>query len=298
MIMPRRIPDIAVIGAGAAGLACAERLAERGLQVQVFDKGRVPGGRIARRPRVGLVFEHGAPDHAALIERLSSRVTVITRSNVTRLERTDAGSWRLHVDGHPLRTLFSAAVVATPPAQAAGLLTDAPALAGLLSPVKMKPILSALVGLPSPLARSLDRVQFHDHSLAEALRQTSAGVEGGEGWVLHATAAFSSDNLECDPDTVAQFLWQRFGISLGLATPTPVYLRGHRWRYGRTDEPLGTPCLHDASLSLGLCGDWCLGDQADDAVASGRALAARMLGIPETPARRSMTAKEGLFRED
>lgn len=293
MIMPRRIPDIAVIGAGAAGLACAERLAERGLQVQVFDRGRGPGGRIARRPRLGLVFEHGAPDHAELIDRLSSRVTVITRSNVTRLERTDAGSWRLHVDGHPLRTLFTAAVVAAPPAQAAGLLTDAPALAGLLPSVKMKPVLSALVGLPSPLARSLDRIQFHDHALAEALRQASPEVEGGEGWVLHATSAFSRDNLECDPDTVARFLWQRFGASLGLAMPPPLYLRGHRWRDGRTEEPLGTPCLHDAPLSLGLCGDWCLGDQVDDAVASGRALAARMLGIPETPARPSLATKEG-----
>lgn len=294
MIMPRRIPDIAVIGAGAAGLACAERLAERGLQVQVFDKGRAPGGRIASRPRVGLVFEHGAPDHAALIERLSSRVTVITRSNVTRLERTDAGSWRLHVEGHPLRTLFNAVVVATPPAQAVRLLDDAPALAGLLSAVTMRPVLSALVGLPSPLARSLERIRFHDHALAEALRQANPGVEGGEGWVLHATEAFSRDNLECDPDAVAQFLWQRFGTSLGLATPPPIYLRGHRWRYGRTDEPLGTPCLHEPSLALGLCGDWCLGDQVDDAVASGRALAARMLGIPETPARRSLAAMEGL----
>jgi len=294
MIMPRRIPDIAVIGAGAAGLACAERLAERGLQVQVFDKGRGPGGRIARRTRVGLAFEHGAPDHTALIERLAARVTVITRSHVTRLEQTDARSWRLHVDGHPLRTLFNAAVVAAPPSQAVPLLTDAPALAGLLSSVTMKPVLSALVGLPSPLARSLDRIQFHDHALAEARRQASPEVEGGEGWVLHATTTFSRDNLECDPDTVAQFLWQRFGASLGLATPQPIYLRGHRWRFGRTDEPLGTPCLHDPSLALGLCGDWCLGDQVDDALASGRALAARMLGIPETPARRSLAAKEGL----
>jgi predicted NAD/FAD-dependent oxidoreductase len=294
MIMPRRIPDIAVIGAGAAGLACAERLAERGLQVQVFDRGRRPGGRIARRSRVGLEFEHGAPDHGALVDRLATRVTVITRSDVTQVKRTDGGAWRLHVDGHPLRTVFAAVVLALPPAQAADLLTDAPALIGPLGSVTMKPLLTAMVGLPTPLARSLDHARFHDPALAEARRQAAPDREGGEGWVLRATESFSRDNLECDPDTVAQHLWQRFGACLGLTTPPPIYLRGHRWRYGRTETPLGMPCLHDASLSIGLCGDWCLGDQVDDAVASGRALAARMLGIPETPARRSLAAKEGL----
>lgn len=294
MIMPRRIPDIAVIGAGAAGLACAERLAERGLQVQVFDRGRRAGGRIARRSRVGLEFEHGAPGMGALIERLAARVTVITRSDVTRLERTDSDAWRLHVDGHPLRTVFAAVVLALPPAQAAGLLTDAPDLASPLASVTMKPLLTAMVGLPAPLARSLDHARFHDPALAEAHRQASPAREGGEGWVLHATESFSRDNLECDLDAVAQHLWQRFGASLGLTTPPPIYLRGHRWRYGRTETPLGVPCLHDPALCIGLCGDWCLGDQVDDAVASGRALAARMLGIPETPARRSLAAKEGL----
>lgn len=56
--------SIAVIGAGMAGLACAQRLAKAGRTVRVFDKGRGPGGRMATR-RVeydGDVaqFDHGA----------------------------------------------------------------------------------------------------------------------------------------------------------------------------------------------------------------------------------------------
>ncbi len=294
MIMPRRTPDIAVIGAGAAGLACAERLAERGLQVQVLDKGRRPGGRIARRSRVGLDFEHGAPGETALVDRLASLVNVVNRSRITALEQTPDGSWRLHVDGHPLRGLFEAVVLAIPPQQALALLTNAPELAAPLQTVRMRPVLTAMIGLPEPLGRSLDHISFNDPSLAEARRQGLPVSEGGEGWVLHATPSFSRDNLECDPDVIAQHLWQRFRSSLGLDTPPPIYLRGHRWRYGRTDEPLGLPCLHDAALGLGVCGDWCLGDLVEDAVTSGRALAGRMLGIPEPPVRRTLTAKEGL----
>jgi hypothetical protein len=54
-------PEIAVIGAGYAGMACAQRLAEAGRTVKLFDKGRGPGGRSStRRSEVGR-FDHGAP---------------------------------------------------------------------------------------------------------------------------------------------------------------------------------------------------------------------------------------------
>ena len=51
---------IAIIGAGMAGLTCARRLTEAGLEVTVFDKARGPGGRLStRRSDVG-TFDHGA----------------------------------------------------------------------------------------------------------------------------------------------------------------------------------------------------------------------------------------------
>jgi len=43
------MPDVAVIGAGVAGLACARALAESGRSVVVFDKARGVGGRCATR---------------------------------------------------------------------------------------------------------------------------------------------------------------------------------------------------------------------------------------------------------
>lgn len=51
---------IAVIGAGVAGLAAARLLADKGLGVEVFDKGRGPGGRLATRRADGFAFDHGA----------------------------------------------------------------------------------------------------------------------------------------------------------------------------------------------------------------------------------------------
>jgi len=52
--------DVAVIGAGLSGLACARSLSEAGNRVHVFDKARGPGGRMATRRDGELRFDHGA----------------------------------------------------------------------------------------------------------------------------------------------------------------------------------------------------------------------------------------------
>ena len=52
--------QVAVIGAGLSGLACARLLSEAGTRVRVFDKARGPGGRMATRRQGDLRFDHGA----------------------------------------------------------------------------------------------------------------------------------------------------------------------------------------------------------------------------------------------
>lgn len=56
--------DVLVVGAGVAGLSCARAAGAAGLQVQLLDKGRGPGGRASTRrvetPRGPLSFDHGA----------------------------------------------------------------------------------------------------------------------------------------------------------------------------------------------------------------------------------------------
>lgn len=56
--------NVAIIGAGIAGLACARFLAGNGHEVDVFDKGRGPGGRMSTR-RVSTAFGEASFDHGA-----------------------------------------------------------------------------------------------------------------------------------------------------------------------------------------------------------------------------------------
>lgn len=51
---------VAIIGAGASGLACGQRLREWGFDVVLFDKSRGPGGRVCTRRRESDRFDHGA----------------------------------------------------------------------------------------------------------------------------------------------------------------------------------------------------------------------------------------------
>jgi renalase len=79
---------IAIVGAGAAGLACARRLTDQGRAVRVFDKGRKAGGRLATR-RVETAhgpaqFDHGAqyftardPDFTAAVANWRANGPVI-----------------------------------------------------------------------------------------------------------------------------------------------------------------------------------------------------------------------------
>ena len=53
--------QIAIVGAGIAGLACARKLAKAGVNSVVFDKGRGVGGRVATRRSGDFQFDHCAP---------------------------------------------------------------------------------------------------------------------------------------------------------------------------------------------------------------------------------------------
>lgn len=56
---------VAVVGAGVCGLAAARTLADHGVRVAVFDKGRGPGGRISTRRGTASRFDHGAASFVA-----------------------------------------------------------------------------------------------------------------------------------------------------------------------------------------------------------------------------------------
>ena len=58
--MPNTRLNLAVIGAGLAGLSCAQHLQKAGCRVTVFEKARGPGGRMSTRRADHWQCDHGA----------------------------------------------------------------------------------------------------------------------------------------------------------------------------------------------------------------------------------------------
>ncbi|MER7467003.1 FAD/NAD(P)-binding oxidoreductase [Streptomyces sp. NPDC097981] len=103
--------DLAVVGAGPAGLAAAVTAAGLGLRVALLDAGERPGGQYYRHPAPGLGAErpealhHGwaafAPREAALRAHVSAgRITYLPGHHVWTVV-PDGGAWTLHAVAGP-----------------------------------------------------------------------------------------------------------------------------------------------------------------------------------------------------
>lgn len=77
------IGDVAIIGAGISGLACARRLMDAGVNVAVFEKSRGVGGRMStRRTPEQERFDHGAQYFTARDEKFNEVVNTWLQADV------------------------------------------------------------------------------------------------------------------------------------------------------------------------------------------------------------------------
>lgn len=97
-------PRVAIVGAGAAGLTCAWRLARWGVRVAVFEAAPRLGGTLAERPAAApLAFPAVAPFLQLLVKRgavaqhplLPCALTACSQTSVMPLLRWPLAWWRL-----------------------------------------------------------------------------------------------------------------------------------------------------------------------------------------------------------
>jgi renalase len=305
--------DVAIIGSGIAGLACARRLASAGLAPVVFDKGRGIGGRCATRRAEGFQFDHGAqyvtargaefaaaldelagtgavapwddgsgrhhvvgrPGMTALAKGLGEGLDVRQQAEVTSLLR-DGDGWRIRVGAtaHDARRV----VVTVPAPQVARLLGPEHPVVAQIAPVRLEPCLTlmAAVAAPAPF------VARHDPEAPLAwIAQDSSkpGRPSGDAvaWVAQAGAEFSTRHLEEQPEAIAAAMLPLLRDRLGVSAEKVVHAAAHRWRHARVTEPLGRPFLASPCGTLHLAGDWCIGARVEAAWTTGRAAAADIL---------------------
>jgi predicted NAD/FAD-dependent oxidoreductase len=311
---------IGIIGAGMAGLACAEHLSNNGHDVVLFDKGRGPGGRMStRRIATSLgtaFFDHGAQYFTIRDSAFRRRVDAWTGLGLVApwpSAGTDAyvgvpamnAPVRQMAEGQSVRwaTLVTSienagdgwrlileqaspigvdvAIVATPAEQAASLLTP-PA-----------PALAARAAVPSAPCWTLMA------AFAEALPTAPDCLRGSEadtiGWAARNNLKPGRTGpeawvLQAGPDWSRQYLeadtdWIAATLlaafSARLGGDLPPPIACLTHRWRYARAGAeGSGALWDANRRLGLCGDWLIGPRVEAAWMSGTRLAERILLSP------------------
>ncbi|WP_099823249.1 NAD(P)/FAD-dependent oxidoreductase [Oceaniglobus indicus] len=299
--------DVAIIGAGLAGLAAARILADAGRPAVIFDKGRGLGGRLATRRRAPWAFDHGAPgvapaggDLAAyliaataagaakpirdapnthrglpgmsgLVKPLAVGLDIRRATEVARVIGRGGRLALLDACDEDLGT-FDRLICAIPAPQAARVLAAVLDGTGVqrIEAARMDPcwtLMASWNGGPA-LARQTGGAPF-----ASVLCQHHGDRPV---WVAHAAPDWSRANLELDRDDARDVLTNALMAHLGT-TRQPDIAMAHRWRYARTAVPMGRDFLAQAGGRVLIGGDWALGPQAGHAFTSGQAMG-RALG--------------------
>lgn len=303
---------ITIIGAGMAGLACARRLTEAGLEPILLDKGRGIGGRVATRRVDNMQFDHGAqyvtahdpnfaailqeqqtagalvdwpddsgrprsvgrPSMSALAKALGGGLDIRQGVQVTRVTQTRKG-WELHLGDSLLQT--RRVIITVPAPQVAGLLGSDHPLTVAIAPVRMAPSLTLMAALTAPTGFT-SRQDPEDPLTWIAQDNSKPGrPQGAPLWVAQASQGFSEIHLEKDPTAITNAMLPLLCDRLGVTADRVIYASAHRWRYARVTQALGRPFLTNVDGTLHLGGDWCIGPRVEAAWQSGTAIAEDIL---------------------
>ena len=309
--------EIAIIGAGMAGLACATELSRAGRDVTLIDKGRGPGGRMAtRRTEIGgetVRFDHGAQYFTARESGFQEQVArwesegVVARwpaagedawvgtpamnAPIKALAEpfevqwaarvTDIAKgeqgWLLNVDDEIHE--FDSVVVAIPAEQAAELLERVHAeFADRARRTKSRPCWALMVHFAHRLECGDVMRGGEDETVSWAARNgAKPGRDGSESWVVHGSPDWSAAHLEEEAESVAGLLLDAFLHQAKVMPQAPLHMAAHRWRFAMAKPVEGPDALWDADARLGVAGDWLIAPRVEAAWLSGTRLARAIL---------------------
>lgn len=308
--------DIVILGAGIAGLACADALHSAGHQVTLFDKARGPGGRMSTR-RVELdgeklQFDHGAQYFTVRDERFRRQVSAwhalgvaspwhaagedawVGTPAMNAPVRHMASAHHVHFGHHAMALSrsaqgwrvrlqesehgpYDAAIVALPAEQAAAFLgAHDLRMAAHAMAARSQPCWTAMIAFDDRLPVAADCIRQQGIIGWAARDGAKPGRDGGEAWVVQAHGSWSALHLEDAGDAVGKALLQALLSHAEGPSPSIRYIATHRWRFAMTPGT-DTGALWNEQLRLGACGDWLQGPRVELAWLSGHRLGA-MIG--------------------
>jgi predicted NAD/FAD-dependent oxidoreductase len=309
--------NFAIIGAGMAGLACADALKDAGHCVTVFDKGRGPGGRMSTRRLQTLLgevaFDHGAqyftardPHFRRMVDSwcdlgiaapwppagadawvgipgMNSIIRQMAATHAVALKQLVTGIVRKHDEWWLLGNAgelgpFDAVVLAIPAEQAAAILSLHDfAMARIALTMRSQPCWTSMFVFHRPLDAIAPVIRNKGDIAWAARNSVKPGRTGPEAWVVQASPTWSAARLEASQEQISALLHAALADLTGSELPRPIAAVSHRWRYALS-AGTGDGALWNPGIAIGVCGDWLLGPRVECAWLSGRMLAECCIG--------------------
>lgn len=278
--------SVAIVGAGLSGTACARALVEHGIDVELIDRGRAPGGRLASPTLHGRRVDKGAayftakePEFVAAVEDWTAHGIVRPWTDTLDVHSPDGhdrttGPMRYAApDGlralvtaslpipvrhhHTVESLdelhHDAVVLAMPDPQAARLAPDA------FDWVEYEPVIAVAAGW-AQRCWPVENAAFvnDDPDLTLIADDGSRRGDGAAVLVVHTTADRARAHLDQPDDAIPPVL-AALGRILDVHAPEWTY--AHRWRFAKPTGTHGDSAFGLTTVSgrpLGVCGDaWC-----------------------------------------
>lgn len=286
----------AIIGAGLAGLACANRLQAAGQPVEIFEKARGAGGRLSSRRRLNTIFDlgcqqlnastlefsqqlelwqskglvasndqnsfYGVPRMSGLTRQLSNSLTLHLTKRIVRLHKKPDGWW-LEDDTAQQQGPFQQVTLAIPVAQALPLLLEhSLELTQQLEKAAHSPSWVAYFTLPKAIAVAaspkINSATTQPLRRWTLLNDKPAQQGALQKWVVEASTAWTQQHLDLTSAAAADKLFALWCNDAALAIPPqPLLLEAHRWLYAFTAQALNAAYLQDLAQKLNVCGDYC-----------------------------------------
>ncbi|MBA2114233.1 NAD(P)/FAD-dependent oxidoreductase [Bremerella alba] len=200
----------------------------------------------------------------------------------TRIEKAQHGAngWSLTTTDGVMHGPFEVLVITAPPEQSLDILGDQSPLAPTLAGQQFDPCWATLIHFKKPVPVTYDAAFVHESPLRWICRNNSkpGRDQDQECWVLHASPEWSKEHLEQSPEEVTPQLLEAFSNATERPLGETNYVASHRWRYSAPTRPLEQGHLWDASIKLGVAGDWCSGARVEGAILSGLTLAEKIAG--------------------
>lgn len=305
--------NIAVIGAGVSGIACAKELVALNHRVTVFDKSRGVGGRATSKRWIdGIAIDMGipymvnpsnsviqsyvnngvlvpwrmrtstgtrdayvgTPKMSAWVREMSDGIPLISQQRIQSISY--ASTWTIVSETMASWGGFDALIFAIPAPQLCDIHGLPHDLRNHASRVTYNAVNTLLLELSAPVG-AVDFMTFDDGYLDYCIADYKKPGRDTHRftYALHATQDWSTRTIDSlHPDQVQSMMMAQFNRQV-THVPQVIHSVLHRWRYAQVDTGYPYGCMGKSSLEapIHVIGDWCNGGDFMGAFDSGQKMA-------------------------